>query len=60
MQRMLSPEMTTPLHTARAAVAHGLPIPVSVALLLEAQGVNVGELEEKLKHEFEHLQGTRH
>ncbi len=38
---------------ARAAVLNGVAIPATTAAVLEARGINVGELEQRLRHNAE-------
>ncbi len=38
---------------ARAAILNGEPIPPTSAAILEARGINVGELEQRLRHSLE-------
>lgn len=40
--------MQDPNRIARAAILNGVPIPAIVAAQLQARGVNVGELEQRL------------
>lgn len=53
MQNLRSPD---PLRIARAAVLNGLPIPPATAAQLEARGVNVGDLERRLRQNLEYAQ----
>lgn len=46
MQTLRSPD---PARVARLAVLNGLPIPATAAAQLEARGVNVGDLEQRLR-----------
>lgn len=46
---MLNLRSPDPLRIARAAVLNGLPIPATTAAQLEARGVNVGDLEQRLR-----------
>lgn len=43
-----------PERIARQAVLNGQPIPVTVAAVLEARGVNVSELERRLRENAAH------
>lgn len=47
---------TTPAREARAAILAGQPVPARVAAALEAQGVDVGALEQRIRQsrEFQH------
>jgi hypothetical protein len=42
-----------PARIARAAVWNGLPIPAEAAAQLEARGINVGELEQRIRDTME-------
>jgi hypothetical protein len=44
---------SNPMRIARAAVLNGLPISPRVAAMLEAQGINVGELEQRIRQNME-------
>lgn len=49
MRHSPSPDQTiNPQRVARAAIFNGIPIPATVAAQLEARGINVGELEQRL------------
>lgn len=55
--------MVTPMHTqtkhdpdgsmARFAILNGVPIPAATVARLEARGVNVGELEQRIRQSIE-------
>jgi hypothetical protein len=42
-----------PQRIARHAVLNGVPIPAHVAAILEARGINVGELEQRIRQNTE-------
>jgi len=44
---------STPSRLARAAILNGLPVPPAVAAQLEAIGINVGDLEARIKQSME-------
>lgn len=46
---MLNLRSPDPQRVARAAVLNGVPIPPSVVAQLEARGINVGDLENRLR-----------
>jgi hypothetical protein len=50
---MLSSPLPDQFRIARAAVLNGVPIPAVTVALLEARGVNVGELEARLRQNME-------
>jgi hypothetical protein len=44
---------TDPQRIARAAVINGVPIPADVQAQLEARGINVGDLEQRIRQNME-------
>jgi hypothetical protein len=50
---MLSSPSRDPQRIARAAILNGVPIPAVTVAQLQARGVNVGELEARLRQNME-------
>lgn len=50
-----SPLPNSPERLARAAILNGQPVPPTVTAQLEARGVNVGELERRLRESIAHV-----
>ena len=46
-------KQVNPMRVARAAILNGGPVPPTIAAQLQAIGVNVGELEQRLKQSME-------
>lgn len=44
---------SSPQRVFRAAVLNGVPVPEVVRALLESQGINTGELENRLRQQVE-------
>lgn len=50
---MLNTRLPDPQRLARHAVLNGLPIPPRITAQLEARGINVGDLEVRLRQTLE-------